>query len=858
LIKQIIIEEKNEEVERTKKEYKIAKVAHIFGDTVTFESDSTTQEGAIIGQLKENVVQPIGAVFEGGREFSVNILDHENTRLVEGDKIKVCECTNLLSYDLQLELLSKITSPDLRVVEQKAFAALFDKQEAKPVVRIEISNKRDVKDEYDLDESQIDAVKAIVGMKENDLLIIVGPPGTGKTQVIAKATKELWKRGERILVTSHTNRAVDNVLELLNNKICLRVTAKAPHKVSEKIVNGGYLLSYKATENLGLEFKTLTDEIKELREKRKELIESSRELSAVGEPQRKYSNAAWYPTNDYELKEKNKQLLGTINKELKEKIEQRAEILSRESARLIKETKIIGTTLIRSQIGDLADEVFDVAIIDEASQVLITLALLGMIKAKKWVIVGDDKQLLPILRGKTAKNNTKYAEALSAFSCFRKKYENSRSDELNRVLTLRWHYRSHPKIFQFAKDNVYLGKIEISPKINENEKELVLSANPPFEFLDPKFPAVFVDVCGSECKESRGGSRYNVEEVQAICSIVKILKWLGVRSEDIGVIAPYRAQQKKLKEDLKDEKIEVYTVDSFQGREADVIIFSVTSTDDLGFVEEKHRVNVALTRAIKKLIVVGNGKSISGTGLLAKYVDYCKTSNSYFPYEVDDETLKQIESQLAQQRNKNLEKANITLQTQGADLKKVRAYLKKHNYKVTDSEMRENAKYLGLTPEKAVMLKKLVEKEIQSATTLESETESTKKETSMPVLDRAKLLPSKITQENTQYSSSLQQKILDILLRGKSISKKELMRILNISPETLKAEIDKLTSTGKSTGKYTLECSAGYCLETKMADEWYTLNVKSINQKKFGESNYQSDAVHVRRAGLADTDRAGQ
>jgi superfamily I DNA and/or RNA helicase len=150
------------------------------------------------------------------------------------------------------------------------------------------------------------------------------------------------------------------------------------------------------------------------------------------------------------------------------------------------------------------------------------------------------------------------------------------------------------------------------------------------EYLNPDIPVVFIHVNSVESVRE-DGSRYNDIEAKIAVRIVKVLKNLNVRSEDIGIITPYRAQRDYIKEILGDDNVEVNTVDSFQGREKDVIIFTITSTRDMTFVEDENRLNVAFTRARRKLIVIGNANSIRKEHkLLSTFLTYAKERNGYF------------------------------------------------------------------------------------------------------------------------------------------------------------------------------------------------------------------------------------
>lgn len=217
-------------------------------------------------------------------------------------------------------------------------------------------------------------------------------------------------------------------------------------------------------------------------------------------------------------------------------------------------------------------------------------------------------------------------EDLSIFCYMMKKY-------MNRVLWLRWHYRSNSEIIGFSQKYIYGGNI--TPVDRCKQIKLEVGEKPPnnMEFLDPDKPVVFLGVNGSDAVEH--GSRYNWLEVEAVRRIVSDLKKLGVRSVQIGVITPFRSQRRRIKEALRDDGVEVNTVDAFQGREKDVIIFSVTSTSNLSFVEDPNRLNVAFTRARKKLIVLGNPKPIiDHGGLLARFINYVKERKGFYHFDV--------------------------------------------------------------------------------------------------------------------------------------------------------------------------------------------------------------------------------
>jgi predicted DNA helicase len=596
LLEKLLRSERDEEKMRVERERVKGEVIDVTEDTITIEcKTSIFEEGDVLGYIRGGRIEPLGVVLSGGKFITIALRKPIDLR--EGDVLEICECEVLVGYDLQLELIKKIKSNELSEFEKKAVEHVLGTYSLMGLRRIKPIDVLDVREKYRLDESQLEAVEYALGLRDGEYLLIIGPPGTGKTRVIAKIAYELYRRGERVLITSHTNRAVDNALELLPVDISLRVGRP------EKVLPGirPYLLSYKARTRLGAELKDLENEIASVKKTIHGLYDLKDEMSRVGH------------LNEYRNK------LRILQSNLKKLCERRNSMLRNECEKLVKAAKIVGSTLIKSQLPPLASETFDMVLIDECSQASLTLALLGMIKAKKRVLVGDHKQLLPIFR--TLKDK-KIQETLSAFCYMLNKYK-------ERVVWLRKHYRSNYEIIGFSSRYIYGGKIvpvEDCRKIKLNIKNYPRD----MEYLNPDIPVVFLHVNSVESVRE-DGSRFNDIEAKIAVRIVKVLKNLNVKSEDIGVITPYRAQRDYIKEILGDDNVEVNTVDSFQGREKDVIIFTITSTRDMTFVKDENRLNVAFTRARRKLIVIGNANSIRKEHkLLSTFLTYAKERNGYF------------------------------------------------------------------------------------------------------------------------------------------------------------------------------------------------------------------------------------
>jgi len=563
------------------------------------------EEGDIVGYVIKSHVEPMGMVIRGGKTLTISL--RRPLKLKEGQSLHLCETEVLVGYDLQIELIERIKSGKLEGLERRAYSIVFGRPNLGKLRRDRLADRRDIKDGFPLDDYQVEAIEAILGLRNGECLLVIGPPGTGKTRVIAKAALELANRGERVLITSHTNRAVDNAIELLPVDITLRVGR--PEKVVPNI--RPYLLSYKTRTVLGLRLECLEKEISEL----KNMLKEYYKYKLIDE---------WHKVGYKEKVECIRNKLHEVKSKLKILYEERNSMLLRESTKLVRDAHIIGSTLIKSNLPPLINERFDTVLIDECSQASITLALLGMIKAKKWILVGDHKQLLPIFQ-ELDMSDKKTLEELSIFCYMLKKYN-------ERAVWLKQHYRSNNEIIGFSQRYIYNGNI-VPVKGCRNIKLNLQSYTREVAFLNPELPVVFLHVDGIESIEE-AGSRFNEREAEATKRIVQILKDLGIESHEIGIITPYRAQRNYIKELLEDEEIEVNTVDSFQGREKDIIIFDVTSTQDMNFVEDESRLNVAFTRARKKLIVLGNANSINQyQGLLSKFISYVEERNGYFIFD---------------------------------------------------------------------------------------------------------------------------------------------------------------------------------------------------------------------------------
>ena len=517
----------------------------------------------------------------------------------EGESVYLTHYEPLIGIDLQLSIINLIggnePEEEINIYNNKILNMFLDKSYKLPSIgRFNLQNVNDVSGKLTLDNSQREVVENALGLQEHGLLLVIGPPGTGKTRVIAKIAKEFSDRGERVLITSHTNRAVDNAIELLPLDTALRVGI--PEKIHPHVRK--YMLGEKARTSLGKKLEELDKEIKIFIKYRRKLLNQLKEAKRIND-----LHSAKLLGNEIQ----------NYDEPMKIKIEERNNLLKAAQEEIIYKSKVIGSTLIKSQLPPLINEDFDVVIIDEASQASITLALLGAVKGRKLIIVGDPNQLSPVFKC----NKKRYSEDFSAFTYLLKRFK-------GQELWLKIHYRSHPHIINFSSKYIYDNMIKPHPSCWTKKLEISPECDP---YLAPDRALVFVHVNSSEEYDRTERSYSNGEEVRVVNEIVNDLVECNVDAHKIGIIAPYRAQRNKLHEKINKNGIEITTIDAFQGREKDLIILDITGTSKhtLKFVGNRNRLNVAVTRARKKLIIVGNYRSIangSKDNMVLKLLNY--------------------------------------------------------------------------------------------------------------------------------------------------------------------------------------------------------------------------------------------
>ncbi|MBN2143261.1 MAG: AAA family ATPase [Candidatus Aureabacteria bacterium] len=429
-------------------------------------------------------------------------------------------------------------------------------------------------------------------LKEKEIGLIWGPPGTGKTTVLVEIAMQSVRCGQKVMVSAPSNMALDTLLEkLLEAGLkCVRVG-----------VNEKTLPSLKKT--------TLPEILKD--HPMMEVIKNIRkEISSLLHFIKRRKNREYIPHAEYRQLQKE---LSALYQEIRQ--------TERASARdVLESAEIIACTHAGFPWFLKKQRIFDLLIMDEASQAIQPISWVPLCMTKKVIFAGDPCQLPP----------TYLSDAVSEmdmeptlFEMLLKRY--------GKANLLQTQYRMNVAIQAWPSLYFYDNSLMAAPEnAGHSIKDLSLTRETDLKDV----PVVFIDTAGTGFEEewnSDSDSFFNPGEAAVTQKLHAHYLFSGIREDQIGIITPYRAQVNHLKKTIL-TATDINTVDSFQGREKEIIFISMVRSNshgDLGFLKDYRRMNVAWTRAKRQLIVIGDSSTLSRASFYHDWISSIENTSSW-------------------------------------------------------------------------------------------------------------------------------------------------------------------------------------------------------------------------------------
>ncbi|TAF31653.1 MAG: IGHMBP2 family helicase [Cytophagales bacterium] len=451
-----------------------------------------------------------------------------------------------------------------------------------------------------LNESQNEALRKVVAAQ--DLAIIHGPPGTGKTTTLVAAIAQTLKTEKQVLVCAPSNTAVDLLCEKLIEKGISVTRIGHPARILE------HLHDYSVDGKLSLhpDYKHYRDII--------------RKTEAL------FQQAAKYKRNFGRAEREERQALRYEARKLKEDAIKLEDYMLHH---ILDHAQVIAATLVGVSHQLIRHKQFTTAFIDEAAQALEPACLIPVLRTKRLVMAGDHLQLPPTIKSMEAAH-----KGLSK-TLMERLMQSQKADVL-----LETQYRMHQDIMAFSNQKFYKNQLKAA---EANKNHLIAQDEPPIELID---------TAGCNFEETQEPETLSLYNHQEAMILLKHLERLLLKMQDqpdtahelaslkIGIIAPYRAQVTHLRTHVEANdflqffktQISIQTIDGFQGQEKDIIYISTVrsnSDQQIGFLSDLRRFNVALTRAKKKLVVISDSATLGAHQFFADFFAFMEQKGHY-------------------------------------------------------------------------------------------------------------------------------------------------------------------------------------------------------------------------------------
>jgi ATP-dependent RNA/DNA helicase IGHMBP2 len=445
-----------------------------------------------------------------------------------------------------------------------------------------------------LNDAQNQAVHKII--HSEDYIIIHGPPGTGKTTTLVHAIKKLVENGKKVLVTAASNTATDLITERLFH-LDLNVTRIGNiSRIDEELLH-----------------LTLDDKLSNHPESK--II---KKLKSEAADLKKKANAYVKDFDKHAAYQRKK-----MYKEARELTDWSRQIENKLLIQILETSDVIASTVTGASSNILNNIDFDTVVIDEAGQCIAPATWIPILKAKRVVLAGDHFQLPP-----TVKSNEAVQKGLNITlmeMCFA---------YAKNIQLLNVQYRMHRFIMEFSNRYFYEGALKAHHSVENHSIHEELQEN-----------ITFIDTAGcgfDEIMHTENKSKYNPEEYfilrEHLYQLVEKTFELGIQP-GICILSPYKEQVNLIKKEVSEDKrlinsnIHVHTIDGYQGQEQDIVYISLVRSNErseIGFLSDYRRMNVAMTRARKQLIIIGNSATIGNDKFYSKLLDYVEKEGMYY------------------------------------------------------------------------------------------------------------------------------------------------------------------------------------------------------------------------------------
>ena len=436
-----------------------------------------------------------------------------------------------------------------------------------------------------LNASQETAVNEVMWAK--DVAVVHGPPGTGKTTTLVEAIYETLRKESQVMVCAQSNMAVDWISEKLVDRGVNVLRIGNPTRVNDKMLSFTYERRFEAHPDYP-QLWSIRKAMRELRSTRKR-------------------SDSWH--------------------QKMERLKSRAtELELRIRASLFGEARVIACTLTGSANRVLEGERYSTLFIDEAAQALEAACWIAIRKAGRVVLAGDHCQLPPTVKSIMALKGGLGKTLM----------ERIVENKPETVTLLKVQYRMNRQIMQFSSEWFYNGKVESAPDVVDRS------------ILDYDLPMMWVDTAECDGKEEFVGESFGrinrAEATLTLDTLQAYLEKIGKKRVldewiDVGIISPYRAQVQLLRKMIRQREffrpfrhlLTVNTVDGFQGQERDVVLISLVRSNDggdIGFLRDLRRMNVAITRARMKLIILGSAATMTSHPFYKRLYEYVQGLHS--------------------------------------------------------------------------------------------------------------------------------------------------------------------------------------------------------------------------------------